>query len=174
MSPVLSEILRSGMASWSGSSSMSTKLIERCGSEEELQVLMEQRKWKRKQSNRESAKRSRKRKQEHVDDLIAQLDRLKKENSLILTKVNITTQHYLNVQAQNSVLRAQKTELTQTLQSLNDIIYLINSTTALYQTDYCYLSTESDHNNNNNYFINPMHMPYLNQPIVAAADMFQW
>nr|KYP43686.1 Ocs element-binding factor 1 [Cajanus cajan] len=153
------------MASSSGTSSMSTK-------EEDLQVLMEQRKKKRKQSNRESARRSRMRRQQHVDDLIAQVERLKRENSIIMAKVNVTTQHYLKVEAQNLILRAQKTELTQTLQSLNDITYLINSTTTDHYNYY-------DTNNNyyyydNNNFINTMHMAYVNQPIVAAADMFQW
>lgn len=160
------------MASSSGTSSI---IIQSSGSEEELQLqlLMEQRKKKRKQSNRESARRSRMRKQKHVDDLIAQVEHLKKENSIIITKVNITTQHYLNVEAQNCILRAQKSELTQSLQSLNDIIYLINSTTGVYQ-----LSRDQENNNNYNYnnnnFMNPMHIAYANQPIVAAADMFQW
>ncbi|TKY57684.1 Ocs element-binding factor 1 [Spatholobus suberectus] len=165
------------MASSSGTTSMSTKFIHSSGSEEDLRVLMEQRKKKRKQSNRESAKRSRMRKQKHLDDLIAQVERLKRENSLILTKVNITTLHYHKVEAENCILRAQKCELTQSLQSLNDIIDLVNTTTGLYQTD-SYLSS-ADHNNNNYYynynnFMNPMHMAYVNQPIVAAADMFHW
>ncbi|KAK7383007.1 hypothetical protein VNO78_28672 [Psophocarpus tetragonolobus] len=169
------------MASSSGTSSVSTKFTQSSGSHQDLQLLMEQRKNKRKQSNRDSARRSRMRKQQHLDDLIAQVERLKRENSLILTNVNITTQQYLNVEAQNSILRARKTELAQSLKSLN---HIINSTTTIgvYQSD-CYISSAVNHhhhnnnnNNNHNSFMNPMHMAYLNQPmIVATADnMFEW
>ncbi|KAK7291212.1 hypothetical protein RIF29_06168 [Crotalaria pallida] len=207
MTPVLSEILRSGfminsslrrrthlvqsfsvvflywfyvfseciyilMATSSGNSSMTTKL-QSSGSEEDLQLLMDQRKRKRKQSNRESAKRSRMRKQKHLDDLIAQVDMLKKENSEILTRVNITTQHYLKVEAENCILRAQMGELSQRLQSLNDILELINTNNGVCDeidtNNCCYLTGASDYN-----FMNPMNMIHLNQPIMASADMFQW
>ncbi|KAG4931737.1 hypothetical protein AAZX31_17G239700 [Glycine max] len=162
------------MASSSGTSSTSI-LLQSSGSEEDLQLLMEQRKKKRKQSNRESARRSRMRKQKHLDDLIAQVDLLKKQKSLTLKKVNITTQHCLKVEAENSILRAQKTELTQSLQSLNDIINLINTTTTFDHNNY-YYNNNNNNNNNNNFMMNPMHMAYLNQPIVATADnnMFLW
>ncbi|KAK7376776.1 hypothetical protein VNO80_02192 [Phaseolus coccineus] len=156
------------MASSSGTSSISTKFIQSSGSEEDLQLLMEQKKKKRKQSNRDSARRSRMRKQKHMDDLTAQLQRLQKENNLVFTQLNITTQYYLKLQAQNSILLAQKTELTQSLHSLNHIINLINKTTPTNDNHHYY-------NNINNNFMNPMHMPYLNQPIVATADnMFLW
>ena len=48
------------------------------------------------------------RKQKHLDDLVAQVAQLKKENHQIITRINITTQHYLNVESDNSILRAQK------------------------------------------------------------------
>ncbi|QCD98844.1 bZIP transcription factor 11-like [Vigna unguiculata] len=156
------------MASSSGTSTMSTMLIQTSGSEEDLQLLMEQRRKKRKQSNRDSARRSRMRKQKHMDDLTAQMQSLQKENDLLLTQLNITTQHHLKLHAHNSILIAQKTELTQTLHSFNHIIKLINATNPNYH----------HHNNNktNNNFVNPtMHMPFLNHPIVATADnMFLW
>lgn len=156
------------MASASGNSSMSTK-FQSSGSEEDLQLLMDQRKRKRKQSNRESAKRSRMRKQKHLDDLIAEADRLRKENSEILTRVNITTQHYLKIEADNCILRAQMGELSQRLQSLNDILDLFNTATGVYEMDYSYLTGAAADNN----FMNPMNMLYLNQPIMASANMFQ-
>ncbi|XP_027357076.1 bZIP transcription factor 11-like [Abrus precatorius] len=147
------------MASSSGNSSTSTK-IQSSGSEEELQVLIDdERRNKRKQSNRESARRSRMRKQNHLDDLTKQVSQLTKDNREILTSINITTQHYLNVEAENSVLRAQMGELSQRLQSLNDIINIINNTTTTgsYERD-CYLTSAQ----------NFMNMHCLNQPI------FQW
>lgn len=160
------------MATSSGNSSVSTK-SQSYGSEEDLQLLMDQRKRKRKQSNRESARRSRMRKQKHMDDLIAEVERLRNENSEILTRMNMTTQHYLKIEAENCVLRAQMCELNQRLQSLNDIINLINITTTTngvnYQNNDCF-STISD-----NCFMNQMNMSYLNQqPIMASADMFMW
>lgn len=114
------------MASSSGNSSGSAQ-IQNSGSEGDL---MDQRKRKRMQSNRESARRSRMRKQKHLDDLMAQVSQLRKENGQILSSINVTTQHYVNVESENSVLRAQMMELSQRLQSLNDILNYINSSTA--------------------------------------------
>ncbi|KAK4276552.1 hypothetical protein QN277_014687 [Acacia crassicarpa] len=119
------------MDSPSGNSSMSTKL-QSSGSEEDLQALMDQRKRKRMQSNRESAKRSRMRKQKQMDDLMGQVSELRKENSEILTSINITTQHFVRVEAENSVLRARMAELSHRLQSLNDILSYINTSTGVH------------------------------------------
>lgn len=147
------------MASSSGNSSKT----QSSGSEEDLQILMDQRKNKRKQSNRESARRSRMRKQNHLEDLTNQVSKLTKDNGEILTNINITTQHYLNVEAENSILRAQMGELNQRLQSLNDILSFIETNTGSYERD-CYQTSEQ----------NCMNMLYLNQPIMASADIFQW
>ncbi|PNY00990.1 ocs element-binding factor 1-like protein [Trifolium pratense] len=100
------------MATSSGNSSVSTK-SQSYGSEEDLQVLMDQRKRKRKQSNRESARRSRMRKQKHMDDLMVEVERLRNENNEIMTRMNMTTQHYLKIEAENCVLSAQMVELNQ-------------------------------------------------------------
>lgn len=58
---------------------------------------------------------------------MAQVAQLRKENSQILSNVNVTTQHYVNVEAENSVLRAQMMELTHRLHSLNEILNYLNS-----------------------------------------------
>lgn len=114
------------MASSSGTSSGSS-FLQNSGSEEDLQQLMDQRKRKRMISNRESARRSRMRKQKHLDDLMAQVSTLRKENNQILTSMNVTTQHYLNVEAENSILRAQISELSHRLESLNEIIAFLDA-----------------------------------------------
>ncbi|CAN4112395.1 unnamed protein product [Withania somnifera] len=118
------------MASSSGTSSGSgsgSSFLQNSGSEEDLQQLMDQRKRKRMISNRESARRSRMRKQKHLDDLMAQVSTLRKENNQILTSMNVTTQHFLNVEAENSILRAQLSELSHRLESLNEIIAFLDA-----------------------------------------------
>ncbi|KAJ4963480.1 hypothetical protein NE237_023419 [Protea cynaroides] len=152
------------MASSSGTSG--STLLPNSGSEEDLQLIMDQRKRKRMQSNRESARRSRMRKQKHLDDLMAQVAQLRKENNQILTRMNITTQHYLAMEAENSVLRAQMGELSNTLQSLNEIINYINMGNNSFETEVPVIGADS--------FMNPWNSLHLNQPIMASADIFQY
>lgn len=102
------------MASFSGTTSGS--------GQEDLQQLMDQRKRKRMISNRESARRSRVRKQKISDDLTTQLNQFKEQKNQIATNINMVTHLFLNVEAENSILRAQMDELNQRLQSLNEII----------------------------------------------------
>ncbi|XP_044489405.1 bZIP transcription factor 11-like [Mangifera indica] len=166
----------------SGSGSGSGSVLQNSGSEEDLRALMDQRKRKRMISNRESARRSRMRKQKHLDDLMAQAANLRLKHQHIITNINITTQHFLNIEAENSVLRAQLGELTHRLQSLNEII--------------SFLSTNAADNNTASYggpldttsiassfiteppvidnFMSPLNLSYLNQPIMASVDMFQY
>ncbi|GLT57989.1 hypothetical protein SLA2020_309180 [Shorea laevis] len=152
------------MASLSGNSnSTSSTQIQNSGSEEDLQLLMDQRKRKRKESNRESARRSRMRKQKHLDDLMAQASQLRKDNNQILSTINISTQHYVKLEAENSILRAQMVELSQRLDSLNEILSLINTSNGIYGNEGFEQNFDS--------FINPLNMPYLNQPIMASAEM---
>ncbi|XP_050213776.1 bZIP transcription factor 11-like [Mercurialis annua] len=161
------------MASSSGNSSGSSSQLQNSGSED---VVMDQRKRKRMQSNRESARRSRMRKQKHLDDLMSQVTQLRKDNSQILTSINITTQHFLNVEAENSILRAQMMEISQRLDSLNEILNFINTTTANngiygnhhHHQDHAAGGVAADS------FMNPLNLIYLNQPIMASPDLFQY
>ncbi|KAL0017117.1 hypothetical protein SO802_004186 [Lithocarpus litseifolius] len=155
------------MASSSGNSSTPT---QNSGSEGDLQVLMDQRKRKRMQSNRESARRSRMRKQKHLDDLMGQVTQLSKDNNQILTSINITTQHFMNVEAENSILRAQVVELSQRLVSLNEILNFINATSSVGGVYGTHLNTIAAASADS--FINPLNLLYHNQPIMASADMF--
>lgn len=137
-------------------------MLQNSGSEEDLQLVMDQRKLKRMKSNRESARRSRMRKQQHLDDLIVQVGHLKKDNNQIVTSLNITTQHYLTIEAENSVLRTQIMELTNRLQSLNEIIECMSGNTGF----------QFDENQIHDPLMRPWEMIYLNQPIMASAEMF--
>ncbi|ONK69852.1 uncharacterized protein A4U43_C05F27440 [Asparagus officinalis] len=151
----------------SGTSSGSS-LVQNSGSEEELKALMDQRKRKRMQSNRESARRSRMRKQKHLDDLMAQVNQLRKENGQILTALNITTQQYIGVEAENSVLRTQMAELNTRLESLNEILRCMNANNISGNG----LFSDGPHFNDS--FINSWNPPLMNQPIMASMDMFQY
>ncbi|KAF5739367.1 bZIP transcription factor family protein [Tripterygium wilfordii] len=150
------------MASSSGnSSSVSITQLQNSGSEEEM---MDQRKRKRKQSNRESARRSRMRKQKHLDDLMAGVVELRKENDQIFTSINVKTQNLLNIEAENSILRAQMMELGHRLESLSEILHFINNpSNGVFETHHHHedmLHHDHDHN-----------LLYLNQqPIMASAD----
>ena len=92
--------------------------------------VMDQRKRKRMQSNRESARRSRMRKQKHLDDLMAQAAQLRKENAVIRSSIGATAERCVSVEAENSVLAAQMMELTHRLGSLNEILSCIGSVSA--------------------------------------------
>ncbi|XP_023513321.1 bZIP transcription factor 11-like [Cucurbita pepo subsp. pepo] len=119
------------MASSSGTSSTSSSMEEG-----ELAALMEQRKRKRMISNRESARRSRMRKQKHLDELMAMVAQLRKDNQQIVANLGVTTQHYAAVEAENSILRAQAAELGHRLQSLTEIISFLNPSDGVFE-DAC-------------------------------------
>lgn len=156
------------MATSSGNSTGSTQILN-SGSEEDLQVsMLDERKRKRMLSNRESARRSRMRKQKHLDDLIGQVAQLKKENNNILSNINLTSQQYANVEAENSVLRAQMIELSQRLQSLNEILSYINSNNNNNNNNGVF---ETHHHYQEDMMNNSWNLMYVNQPIMASADM---
>ena len=158
-----------------------SQIVSSSGSEEELQVLMDQRKRKRMQSNRESARRSRMRKQQHLDELTARAAQLRRDNAQIAASVGVTAQHLAGLQAENSVLRAQMSELSQRLQSLNDIVSYINSCgttvleceTALENNTSNYIINSNNNNSAGFVMNNAVNLVRLSHPIMAnAADMF--
>ncbi|ERN09108.1 hypothetical protein AMTR_s00014p00097990 [Amborella trichopoda] len=146
------------------SGASASTLLQNSGSEEDLQNVMDQRKLKRMRSNRESARRSRQRKQKHVDDLIAQVGFLRKENSQILSRLNITTQHYLKLQSENLTLRSEVLDLTAKLHSLTNTLHYIEEISGLVM-DIPQIPDP---------LLKPWQLPCINQPIMASADMFQY
>lgn len=158
------------MAPSSWNSSGSTQLQNNSGSEEDLELVIVERKRKRMQSNRESARRSRMRKQQQLDGLMGQVNQSKKENSQILTSINITTQHLKSIESENSILRAQMMELSQRLQSLNDILSYINRyKNGIHEREATSLQNSADSfmNTGNNLLC-------FNQPIMVSTDMLQY
>lgn len=130
------------------------------GSDEDPHV-MDQRKQRRMLSNRESARRSRMRKQKHLDDLMNQVTQLKAENSQIMTRVNIATQHYAAMEAENSILRTQMMELTERLQSLNSVLHMMEEISGM-AMDIPEIPDP---------LLRPWQIPCPSLPIMASADI---
>ncbi|KAM0015716.1 putative transcription factor bZIP family [Helianthus debilis subsp. tardiflorus] len=91
----------------------------------------DERKRKRMISNRESARRSRAKKQERLDELLAEISQLQNDNSTIMKKIDGATQMYVGAASQNNVLRAQLTELTERLHSLNSVLHIAQEVSGL-------------------------------------------
>ncbi|XP_019438175.1 PREDICTED: bZIP transcription factor 44-like isoform X2 [Lupinus angustifolius] len=125
------------------------------GCDEELKVVMDERKRKRMISNRESARRSRMKKVKHFHDLSAKMAQLTNQNHQLLTTLNHTTQRYFILEAQNSVLKAQVAELSHRLHSLNHIMDFASRT---------FIDPALDN------IFNPFNVSYMNQPIIASAE----
>ncbi|KAI3712863.1 hypothetical protein L1987_71431 [Smallanthus sonchifolius] len=101
----------------------STQLLS--GSDEHQDSAL--RKRKRMMSNRESARRSRVHKKKHLGDLMLQVSQLMSDNKYMAINLKDTTQMFLNVDSENSVLRTQLAELTHRFESLTNIINGFNS-----------------------------------------------
>ncbi|KAI3733258.1 hypothetical protein L1987_64478 [Smallanthus sonchifolius] len=147
------------MASSSGNSSGSDEGRSGVNYSPPEDGVMDERKRKRMESNRLSARRSRMRKQKHTDDLTAESNKIKNENDQIQATIAITTQQFIEMEAENSVLRAQVSELAQRLESLNEILNCIN-TNANCTTAQC---MGADGLFEVDFMENPWNMMYLNQ-----------
>lgn len=110
------------MASSSGTSSASL-----WGEGEDVKARLEQRKRRRMDSNRESARRSRMRKRKQLEDLSTEVERLQASRNRAVAAVGTVNQHLAMVEAENRVLRSQIGELSSRLQALNEMIAFINN-----------------------------------------------
>ncbi|KAI4319377.1 hypothetical protein MLD38_032980 [Melastoma candidum] len=88
-------------------------------------VGIDERKRKRMESNRESARRSRLRKQKQLDDLLGQVSHLECAIKQLVDSIDAVQKKYSVVEADNSVLRVQIAELTGWLQSLNSVLEVV-------------------------------------------------
>ncbi|KAF7818135.1 bZIP transcription factor 53-like [Senna tora] len=84
--------------------------------------IMDERKRKRMLSNRESARRSRMKKQKLLEDLTNEIGRLQSANSQLLESIREKEEAYIEMESANSVLRAQTMELFDRLRFLNSIL----------------------------------------------------
>ncbi|KAL5996392.1 hypothetical protein ACLOJK_026470 [Asimina triloba] len=140
--------------------------IHNSGSDEDPRTAAttDQRKQKRMLSNRESARRSRMRKQKHLDDLIAQVGQLKTDNGQIASRINAAMQHLMKVDSENMILRTQVMELTERLQSLNSVLHAMEEISGL-AMDIPEIPDP---------LMRPWQLPCPSQPIVASAYMRQY
>ncbi|KAM1076334.1 hypothetical protein ACFX13_024199 [Malus domestica] len=86
--------------------------------DEQQLSLINERKQRRMISNRESARRSRMRKQKHLDELWSQVVWLRKENHQILEKLNHVSESHEKVLQENAQLKEETSELRQMLNDL--------------------------------------------------------
>ena len=134
------------------------------GSDGDPQIaVIDDKKRKRMISNRESAKRSRMKKQQRLDELIAQVSQLQNENSQIMQRVNATTHLYATYASDNNVLKAQVVELTNRLRSLNEVLYIAEEVSGL-AMDIPEIPDP---------MLEPWQLPCPVPSIMASSNMFQ-
>ncbi|KAG8370606.1 hypothetical protein BUALT_Bualt13G0000900 [Buddleja alternifolia] len=125
---------------------------------------IDERKRKRKFSNRESARRSRTRKQQHLDELIVKENQMKEENKKLRQMIDGASQLYVNFASENNVLRAQVAELSDSLRSLNSMLQIGSEMSSLVVDIPDIPDT----------LLEPWQLPCPIQPVSASADMFQY
>ncbi|KAL2349063.1 hypothetical protein Fmac_003063 [Flemingia macrophylla] len=77
--------------------------------------IIDERKHRRMISNRESARRSRMRKQKHLDELWSQVVRLRTENHNLIDKLNHVSESHVRVVQENARLKEETSDLRQML-----------------------------------------------------------
>nr|XP_009778656.1 PREDICTED: basic leucine zipper 43-like [Nicotiana sylvestris] len=95
--------------------------------DQQLLTLINERKQRRMISNRESARRSRMRKQKHLDELWAQVICLRNENHQLLNKLNDASESHDQALQENAQLKEETSALRQmvtNMQLMNSVIIL--------------------------------------------------
>lgn len=135
------------------------------GSDGDLRyATFDEKKRKRMISNRESARRSRMKKQQHVDTLIAEMSQLKSQNKVVMQKINEATDMFVGAASENNVLRAQLSELTDRLYSLNSVLHVVEEVSGLAMDIPQFPDT----------LMEPWKLPCPAQPITTSANMFKF
>lgn len=104
------------------------------------------------------------RKQQHLDELIAQESKMQEENKKLRQMIDGASELYINFASENNVLRAQVAELTDRLRSLNSVLQIASEVSGL-AFDIPDIPDTS---------LEPWQLPCPVQPIPASADMFQY
>ncbi|KAL7112000.1 hypothetical protein ACP275_05G125200 [Erythranthe tilingii] len=110
---------------------------------------MDIRKIKRMVSNRESARRSRRRKQAHLEELEQQVDQLRGENSTLFKQLADATQQFKDSTTNNRVLRSDVEALRAKVKLAEDMVARGSLTSSLSHLLQNYLNTPQDYMINN-------------------------
>ncbi|KAM1042362.1 hypothetical protein ACFX13_032149 [Malus domestica] len=125
-------------------------------------ATVDEKKRKRMLSNRESARRSRMKKQKQIDDLTTEITRLEMSNNQVRQTVDARERSYNEIESANNVLRAQAMELTDRLQSLNSVLHIFEEVSG-FSVDIPEMHDP---------LLKPWQRPYPSQPIPASSSMF--
>ncbi|CAL9782954.1 unnamed protein product [Musa acuminata subsp. burmannicoides] len=123
-----------------------------------------ERRQKRKLSNRESARRSRMRKQQRLEYLTSTVVQMRDEKARMVALAAGVTQQRRLLESENSALRAQAVEFAERLQSLSSVLRLVDDVRGAAMEDVSEI---------------PPPVPGLWQsprpgvPILASADVFE-
>jgi len=112
-------------------------------------------------SNRESARRSRARKQQRLEELVAEVARLQAENAEVQSRIATFDREFSKVDGENAVLRARHGELAGRLESLSSVLEVLQMAGA--PVDIPEIPDP---------LLRPWQPPFPMQPI--AADAFQF
>ncbi|XP_010528016.1 PREDICTED: basic leucine zipper 43 [Tarenaya hassleriana] len=115
-SPSLSSLYYLNSLTINSSSSNGQELIVSNNStsdEDHQQNIIDERKQRRMISNRESARRSRMRKQKHLDELWSQVLRLRNENHCLIDKLNRASESHDLILKENAKLKEEASDLRQ-------------------------------------------------------------
>ncbi|CAM8879732.1 hypothetical protein QQ045_019428 [Rhodiola kirilowii] len=85
---------------------------------QQLHHVIDERRQRRMISNRESARRSRMRKQRHLDELWSQVMRLRNENHNLIERLNSMCESHEKLMQENAKLKEETSDLRQMLSSL--------------------------------------------------------
>lgn len=86
--------------------------------------VVDERKRRRMMSNRESARRSRMRKQKHLENLRNQVNRFRVENRELTTRLRFVLYHFQRVRTENLRLRSEYAVLQQKLSDIRQLLLL--------------------------------------------------
>ncbi|XP_047313114.1 bZIP transcription factor 53-like [Impatiens glandulifera] len=86
---------------------------------------IEERKKRRRISNRNSARKSRMKKQQQMDTLQIEITKMESEKVVLKEQIDLVAGNYFEMESENKVLKAQYDELTERLQSLNSFLKMI-------------------------------------------------
>ncbi|KAI5311078.1 PREDICTED: bZIP [Prunus dulcis] len=123
---------------------------------------VDEKKRKRMLSNRESARRSRMKKQKQMDDLTSEITRLEMSNNQLQQGIEVKERGYAEIESRNNVMRAQVMELTDRLQSLNSVLQIFEEVSGL-AVDIPEIPDP---------LLRPWQVSYPTQLIPASSDMF--